>query len=165
MGPSGRKRACCVTVSSLDRSRTTPGTPRGLLWGTNRRSGPTCCDWGGRGNTLRGCDLPLPVGEQKLSLPHRSFANHHPTRRPVPGVVFWYRHGGHSSPCWFVPPCLARAQGQKLTFPLCRTCVQEEQAKPMLSRNHYCSRSVADRTLRGTWCTPSWSKRWKRGTP
>ena len=28
--------------------------------------------------------------------------------------------------------------GNKLTFPLCRSCVQEEQAKPMLHRNHYC---------------------------
>ena len=68
-------------------------------------------------------------------------------------------------PAGLFHPVLPVRNGQKLTFPLCRTCVQEEQAKPMLSRNHYCSRSVADRTLRGTWCTPSWSKRWKRGTP
>ena len=55
----------------------------------------------------------LPVGEQELPLLHRSSADHHATRRSVPGVVFWYRHGGHSSPCWFVPPRLARAQWPK----------------------------------------------------
>ena len=113
MGPYGRKRACCVSVSSLVRSRTTPGTPRGLLWGANGRRGPACCGWGGRGNTLRGCDLCLPVGEQEVPLPHQSSADHPAACPPVPGVIFWHRHGGHSSPCWFVPPCLARAQWPK----------------------------------------------------
>ena len=67
----------------------------------------------GRGNTLCGCDLPLPVGEQELPLPHRSSVDHHATRRPVPGVVFWHRHRKHCSPCWPVPPRLARAQWPK----------------------------------------------------
>ena len=53
--------------------------------------------------------------------------------------------------------------GNKLTFPLCRICVQEEQAKPMLSRNHYCPHSDADRTLRGTWCTPELVKAVEKG--
>ena len=41
---------------------------------------------------------------------------------------------------------------QKLTFPVCRSCVQEEQAPSMLTRTHYCPHSDADRMLRGTWC-------------
>ena len=57
-------------------------------------------------------------------------------------------------PAGLFHPVLPGRNGQKLTFPLCRTCVQEEQAKPMLSRNHYCPHSNADRTLRGTWCNP-----------
>ena len=34
----------------------------------------------------------------------------------------------------------------------CRSCVEEEQEKPLLSRNHYCPHSDEERTLRGTWC-------------
>ena len=75
----------------------------------NRRGGSACRDRRGLGNTLRGCHLPLPVGEQELPLPHRSSAGHHSTCRPIPGVVFWYRHRRHSSTRWFVSPCLARA--------------------------------------------------------
>ena len=56
-------------------------------------------------------------------------------------------------PAGLFHPVLPVRSGQKLTFPLCRTCVQEEQAKPMLSRNHYCPHSDADRALRWTWCT------------
>ncbi|CAH3171078.1 unnamed protein product [Porites lobata] len=50
-----------------------------------------------------------------------------------------------------------------LTFPLCRTCVQEEQAQPMLTRTHYCPHSDVDRTLRGTWCTPELVKAVEKG--
>ena len=60
-------------------------------------------------------------------------------------------------------PVLPVRSGNKLTFPLCRTCVQEEQAKPMLSRHHYCPHSDADRTLRGTWCTPELVKAVEKG--
>ena len=66
-------------------------------------------------------------------------------------------------PAGLFHPVLPVRSGQKLTFPLCRTCVQEEQAKPMLSRNHYCPHSDADRTLRGTWCTPELVKAVEKG--
>ena len=49
---------------------------------------------------------------------------------------------------------LSVRSGQKLTFPLCRSCVREEQAKPMLEGTYYCHHSDADRMLRGAWCTP-----------
>jgi len=51
-------------------------------------------------------------------------------------------------------PMLPVRSGQKLTFPLSRSCVREEQAKPMLDRTHYYHHSCADRMLHGTWCTP-----------
>ena len=51
-------------------------------------------------------------------------------------------------------PVLSVRSGQKLTFPLCRSCVREEQAKPMLEGTYYCHHSDADRMLRGDWCTP-----------
>ena len=60
-------------------------------------------------------------------------------------------------------PVLPVCNGQKLTFPLYRTCVQEEQAKPMLIRTHYCHHSDADRTLHRTWCTPELVKAIEKG--
>ena len=60
-------------------------------------------------------------------------------------------------------PVLPVCCGQKLTFPLCRSCVQEEQAQSMLTRTHYCPHSDADRTLRGTWCTPELVKAVEKG--
>ena len=66
-------------------------------------------------------------------------------------------------PAGLFHPVLPVRSGNKLTFPLCRTCVQEEQGKPMLSRNHCCPHSDADRTLRGTWCTPELVKAVKKG--
>ena len=53
--------------------------------------------------------------------------------------------------------------GNKFTFPLCRTCVQEEQTKPMLRRTHYCDHSYAARMLSGTWCTPESVKAVEKG--
>jgi len=46
-----------------------------------------------------------------------------------------------------------RHQG-KLTFPLCRSCVEQEMSKPLLEKSHCCSHTLEQRTLRGTWCTP-----------
>ena len=60
-------------------------------------------------------------------------------------------------------PLLPVRSGHKLTFPLCRACVQTEQAQPMLTRTRYCTHSDADRTLRGTWCTPELVKAIEKG--
>ena len=57
-------------------------------------------------------------------------------------------------PAGLLHPVLPVRSGNKLTFPLCRACVQTEQAQPMLTRTRYCPHSDADRMLRGTWCTP-----------
>ena len=48
-------------------------------------------------------------------------------------------------------PMLPVRSGQKLIFPLCLSCVREEQVKPMLDRIHYCHHSDADRMLRRTF--------------
>ena len=66
-------------------------------------------------------------------------------------------------PAGLFHPVLPVSSGQKLTFPLCCTCVQEEKAKPMLTRTHYCPHSDADRTLRGTWSTPELVKAVEKG--
>ena len=60
-------------------------------------------------------------------------------------------------------PVLPVRSGNKLTFPLCRACVQTEQAQPMLTRTRYCPHSDADRMLRGTWCTPELVKAVEKG--
>ena len=60
-------------------------------------------------------------------------------------------------------PVLPIRCGQKLTFSLCRSCVQKEQAQPVLTRTHYCPHSDNDRMLRGTWCTPKLFKAVEKG--
>ena len=58
---------------------------------------------------------------------------------------------------WCFIPCYPYAVARNspfLTFPLCCSCVQKQQAKPMLDRTHYCHHSDANRMLHGTWCTP-----------
>ncbi|CAH3126339.1 unnamed protein product, partial [Porites lobata] len=66
-------------------------------------------------------------------------------------------------PAGLFHPVLPVRSGNKLTFPLCRACVQTEQAQPMLTRTRYCPHSDADRTLRGTWCTPELVKAVEKG--
>ena len=51
-------------------------------------------------------------------------------------------------------PVLPWRSGGKLTFPLCRTCVEQEMAKPLLDRRRACPHTSEQRQLTGTWCTP-----------
>lgn len=51
-------------------------------------------------------------------------------------------------------PLLPLRQKDKLTFPLCRTCVEEEMDKPMLARSFICNHTVEQRKILGTWGTP-----------
>ncbi|XP_078355818.1 uncharacterized protein LOC144640593 [Oculina patagonica] len=60
-------------------------------------------------------------------------------------------------------PVLPLRQNNKLTFPLCRTCVEEEMDKPMLERSHVCSHTVEQRQITGTWCTPELEMAVKKG--
>ena len=60
-------------------------------------------------------------------------------------------------------PVLPNRYNGKLTFPLCKTCVHEEQQKPMLDRTHHCHHTEEQRTMRGTWCTPEILKAVEKG--
>ena len=55
-------------------------------------------------------------------------------------------------------PVLLYRGGGKLTVPLCRTCEEQQQAKPMLDRQWTCTHIDQERLIRGTWCTPEISK-------
>ena len=68
-------------------------------------------------------------------------------------------------PAGLFHPVLPVRSGNKLTFPLCHTCVQEEQTKPMLHRTHYCHDSDKDQSYAVLGASPNWSKPWKRVTP
>ena len=52
----------------------------------------------------------------------------------------------------YMPVLPYRAHG-KLLFPLCRSCVTEELAKPLLERSHHCPHADSERAFTGTWCT------------
>ena len=60
-------------------------------------------------------------------------------------------------------PVLPVRVGGKLIFPLCHSCVEEEKAKPLLQRCHYCTHTDTERMLRGTWCTPEIEKAIEKG--
>ena len=51
-------------------------------------------------------------------------------------------------------PVLPLRHNDKLTFPLCRTCVETEMEKPMLERSYVCPHTEEQRQMTGTWCTP-----------
>ena len=55
-------------------------------------------------------------------------------------------------------PVLPFRHGGKLTFPLCRSCVENEMTKPLLEKSNHCPHTAENRTLRGTWCTPEIQK-------
>ena len=51
-------------------------------------------------------------------------------------------------------PVLPLRHGGKLTFPLCRRCVENEMPLPMHGRSFRCPHTDEERSLTGTWCTP-----------
>ncbi|XP_078380154.1 uncharacterized protein LOC144663093 [Oculina patagonica] len=60
-------------------------------------------------------------------------------------------------------PVLPYRHGGKLTFPLCRTCVETEQPKPLTERSMTCSHTREQRLLTGTWCTPELEEAVRQG--
>ena len=60
-------------------------------------------------------------------------------------------------------PVLPVRSGNKLTFPLCAGCVNEQQNKPMLERSDVCNHTPEERMIRGTWCTPEIIKAVEKG--
>ena len=51
-------------------------------------------------------------------------------------------------------PVLPYRHDDKLLFPLCARCVEEEMAKPLLDRSYHCPHPDEQRALTSTWCTP-----------
>ena len=60
-------------------------------------------------------------------------------------------------------PVLPHRHAGKLTFPLCRTCVQNEQPKPLTQRSKICSHTDEERKLIGTWPSPELEKAVEKG--
>ena len=60
-------------------------------------------------------------------------------------------------------PVLPHRSGGKLTFPLCRTCVEHEQPKPLTERSHRCIHNEQERCLVGTWPTPELQEAIRQG--
>ena len=60
-------------------------------------------------------------------------------------------------------PVLPYRSGGKLTFPLCRTCVEKEQPKPLTERSPLCNHTPQQRQLTGTWCTPELEEAVRQG--
>lgn len=50
-------------------------------------------------------------------------------------------------------PVLPYRLKSKLTFPFCRTCVEEEMGKPLLETSCLCPHTPEQCMLRGTWCS------------
>lgn len=50
-------------------------------------------------------------------------------------------------------PVLPHRSGGKLRSPLCRTCVAQEQPKPLTKRRYHCSHTESERCLVGTLAT------------
>ena len=55
-------------------------------------------------------------------------------------------------------PVLPYRTGDKITFPLCRTYVQEQLDLPFLDKTWRCSHTPDQRALTGNWCTPELEK-------
>ena len=60
-------------------------------------------------------------------------------------------------------PVLPYRSGGKLTFPLCRTCVEQEQPKPLTERSYRCRHTDDQRCLVDTWPTPEVQEAINRG--
>ena len=71
--------------------------------------------------------------------------------------------------CTLLPPCdlfhpvLPYRCGQKLVFPLCRTCAEDNITKPLLEKQWGYDHTPEQRQLTGTWCTPEIVKALDKG--
>ena len=61
-------------------------------------------------------------------------------------------------------PVLPYRCGNKLVFPLCHTCAEENIDRPLLDKTWICDHT-SERQLTGTWCTPVSRKLWTKSTP
>lgn len=54
-------------------------------------------------------------------------------------------------------------KGEKLTFPLCKKCVEEQMELPTLQRSAVCRHTQEERCITGAWCTPELEKALEMG--
>ena len=87
----------------------------------------------------------------------------HPTFISQPGHTDILQYFGLIQ-CQVLPPrhlyhpVLPYRQDDKLNFPLCATCVQDEMKKPLLDRSYQCHHTDEQRALTSTWCSPELHK-------
>ena len=87
----------------------------------------------------------------------------HPTFISTPGHTDIHQYFGLIQ-CQVLPPrelyhpVLPYCHDNKLLFPLCATCVQNEMPKRPWDRSTECHHTDDQRALTGTWCTPELSK-------
>ena len=60
-------------------------------------------------------------------------------------------------------PVLPYCTGDKLTFPLCRICVEDQLDLPLHAKTWHCPHTPEQRALTGTWCTPELEKAVEQG--
>jgi len=60
-------------------------------------------------------------------------------------------------------PVLPLRHNDKLTFPLCCTCVETEMDKPLLEKSYVCPHTPQQRQIIGTWCTPELQEAVRQG--
>ena len=60
-------------------------------------------------------------------------------------------------------PVLPYRCQNKLVFPLCRTCAEENISRPLLEKPWVCDHTPEQRQLTGTWCTPELQKALEKG--
>ena len=87
----------------------------------------------------------------------------HPTFISQPGHTNIHQYFGLIQ-CQVLPPrelyhpVLPYRHDDKLLFPLCARCAEEEMAKPLLDRSYHCPHTDEERTLTSTWCSPELEK-------
>ena len=87
----------------------------------------------------------------------------HPTFLSQPGHTDIHEYFGLIQ-CQVLPPrelyhpVLPYRHDDKLLFPLCARCVEEEMDKPLLDRSYHCPHPDEQRALTSTWCTPELEK-------
>ena len=80
-----------------------------------------------------------------------SSPNLHPPTFPLT-LVWWVAPS--CKPAELYHPVLPYRTGEKLTFPLCSSCVESQLPKSIHNRTRYCHHTDTDQALKGTWCTP-----------
>ena len=60
-------------------------------------------------------------------------------------------------------PVLPHRHNEKLTFPLCRTCVETEMEKPLLGKSYVYNHNDEQRQITGIWCMPELIEAKERG--